>query len=325
MSVAAEHRRKGRLCELWPMIDWRHCAGLVREEDSKVARQRRTRVGCQHRCPAIGWLVAASAVADARKEEKKILDRSGEDSAIPEDVEGLGHKAKVEKRWRREMSVAAEHRRKGRLCELWPVIGWRHCAGLVREEDSIVARQRRTRVGCQHRCLTIGWLVVASAVADARKEEKKSRTLLPSTPHLAWPSPSNSSPANSSPANSSPAPRSGASANSPHGSSDVVDGAVDYAGRPASRSATGRWISAVFIIWVEIGEWFTYYGVANNLISYLTGPLRESTATATTAVNVWSGVASMLPLLGAFVADSYFGRYWTIVGASLLYMSVSPF
>ncbi|KAG6510107.1 hypothetical protein ZIOFF_028115 [Zingiber officinale] len=152
---------------------------------------------------------------------------------------------------------------------------------------------------------------------------KMSRTLLPSTPHLAWPSPSNSSPANSSPANSSPASRSGASANSPHGSSDVVDGAVDYAGRPASRSATGRWISAVFIIWVEIGEWFTYYGVANNLISYLTGPLRESTATAAAAINVWSGVASMLPLLGAFVADSYFGRYWTIVGASLLYMSDS--
>ncbi|KAG6530178.1 protein NRT1/ PTR FAMILY 5.10-like [Zingiber officinale] len=106
----------------------------------------------------------------------------------------------------------------------------------------------------------------------------------------------------------------------PHGSSDIVDGVFDYAGRPASRSATGRWISAAFIIWVEIGERFSYYGVSSNLISYLTGPLRESTATAAAAVNVWSGVASMLPLLGAFIADSYFGRYRTIVGASLLYM-----
>ncbi|XP_043708332.1 protein NRT1/ PTR FAMILY 5.10-like isoform X2 [Telopea speciosissima] len=102
--------------------------------------------------------------------------------------------------------------------------------------------------------------------------------------------------------------------------SDTVEGAVDHKGRPAIRSKTGRWRSAALIIGVEIAERFSYYGIGGNLITYLTGPLQQSTVTAAVNVNTWSGVASMLPLLGAFVADAYIGRYRTILFASLLYV-----
>ncbi|KAJ4964792.1 hypothetical protein NE237_016641 [Protea cynaroides] len=102
--------------------------------------------------------------------------------------------------------------------------------------------------------------------------------------------------------------------------SETVEGAVDYKGRPAIRSETGRWRTSVFIIGVEIAERFSYCGIGSNLITYLTGPLQQSTVTAAVNVNTWTGVGSILPLFGAFVADAYLGRYRTIFFASLLYV-----
>ncbi|GFP96568.1 protein nrt1/ ptr family 5.10 [Phtheirospermum japonicum] len=101
---------------------------------------------------------------------------------------------------------------------------------------------------------------------------------------------------------------------------DVVGSSVDFKGCPADRPKTGCWKSASFIIGVEMAERFAYYGISSNLVSYLTGPLGQSTAAAAANVNAWSGTAFLSPLVGAFIADSYLGKYRTVIIASLLYI-----
>uniref|UniRef100_A0ACD5Y333 Uncharacterized protein n=3 Tax=Avena sativa TaxID=4498 RepID=A0ACD5Y333_AVESA len=97
-------------------------------------------------------------------------------------------------------------------------------------------------------------------------------------------------------------------------------GVSDFWGRPVRRSTSGGWRSALFILVVEVSGSFALLGVSANLITYLTGPLGHSNAAAAAAVNAWSGTASLMPLLGAFLADSFLGRYRSIILAYTLYV-----
>ncbi|VAH54902.1 unnamed protein product [Triticum turgidum subsp. durum] len=101
---------------------------------------------------------------------------------------------------------------------------------------------------------------------------------------------------------------------------EPLAGVSDYRGRPVYHATSGGWRSAIFVAVVEGAGSFAYYGVSANLITYLTGPLGHSNAAAAAAVNIWTGTARLLPLLGAFVADSWLGRYWSIILACTLYV-----
>ncbi|GLJ42406.1 hypothetical protein SUGI_0878530 [Cryptomeria japonica] len=100
----------------------------------------------------------------------------------------------------------------------------------------------------------------------------------------------------------------------------VNDGSVDLRGRSVMKSKSGGWKASLFIIGVEFSERLTYYGVASNLIIYLTTVLHEGVATSAKNVNNWSGVTTVMPLVGGFLADAYFGRYWMVLISSVIYL-----
>ncbi|KAJ4833973.1 hypothetical protein Tsubulata_018973 [Turnera subulata] len=98
------------------------------------------------------------------------------------------------------------------------------------------------------------------------------------------------------------------------------DGTLDYRGEPADKKVTGTWRACPFIIGNEFCERLAYYGMSSNLVLYFKHRLNQSSATATKSNQDWGGTCYLTPLIGAFVADAYLGRYWTIACFSTIYV-----
>ncbi|WVZ72685.1 hypothetical protein U9M48_021104 [Paspalum notatum var. saurae] len=69
------------------------------------------------------------------------------------------------------------------------------------------------------------------------------------------------------------------------------DGSVDLRGNPVLRlrSKRGGWTACSFIVVYELFERMAYYGIASNLIIYLTDKLHQGTVEASNNVTNWSG------------------------------------
>ncbi|EEF41543.1 oligopeptide transporter, putative [Ricinus communis] len=98
------------------------------------------------------------------------------------------------------------------------------------------------------------------------------------------------------------------------------DGTVDLHGRPVLASKTGKWKACAFLVGYEAFERMAFYGIASNLVNYLTTQLHEDTVASVRNVNNWSGSVWITPILGAYIADTYMGRYWTFTVSSLFYV-----
>lgn len=83
----------------------------------------------------------------------------------------------------------------------------------------------------------------------------------------------------------------------------------------------------VMMVIVNLGneccERLAYYGMSTNLVNYLQIRLNMDNVAASNSVTSWSGTCYLTPLIGAFLADAYLGRYWTIASFSIFYVFVS--
>ncbi|KAJ6871756.1 protein NRT1/ PTR FAMILY 8.1 [Populus alba x Populus x berolinensis] len=70
----------------------------------------------------------------------------------------------------------------------------------------------------------------------------------------------------------------------------------------------------------ECCERLAYYGMSTNLVNYLGDRLNQGNVAAANSVTNWYGTCYVTPLIGAFLADSYLGRYWTIASFVIIYI-----
>lgn len=84
------------------------------------------------------------------------------------------------------------------------------------------------------------------------------------------------------------------------------------------RKQKGGLITIPFIIANEAFEKVASYGLVANMIMYLIKDYHMSVAKGTNIIFFWSAATSFTPLLGAFLSDSYLGRFLTIGFGSLI-------
>jgi len=83
---------------------------------------------------------------------------------------------------------------------------------------------------------------------------------------------------------------------------------------------TGHPPALLFMFWGEFAERASYYGMRTILFLYLTTQFGLSDAVAGSTYSYFKAACYFLPLLGGFLADRFFGKYWTIVGFSVPYV-----
>ena len=82
----------------------------------------------------------------------------------------------------------------------------------------------------------------------------------------------------------------------------------------------GHPVAFWFFFWGEFAERSSYYGMRAILSLYMTSKLGVDKADAGTFMSLFIAGCYFLPLLGGYLADNFFGKYWTIVGFSIPYL-----
>ncbi len=90
---------------------------------------------------------------------------------------------------------------------------------------------------------------------------------------------------------------------------------------PPAKVPTSHPIGFWFFFWGEFAERASYYGMRTILTLYLTAAVGLAATEAGPIQYRFKAAVYFLPLLGGFIADRFFGKYWTIVGFSIPYIA----
>ncbi|KAK8612063.1 hypothetical protein V6N13_132096 [Hibiscus sabdariffa] len=98
------------------------------------------------------------------------------------------------------------------------------------------------------------------------------------------------------------------------------DGSLDRHGRPAIKGKTGGWRCAMLILVHQGLITVAFAAVEVNLVLFSKSVLRQTNAEASNTFSTWMGTVYLFSLMGAFLSDSYLGRYLTCVSFQVLYL-----
>ncbi|KAG0462115.1 hypothetical protein HPP92_020591 [Vanilla planifolia] len=100
----------------------------------------------------------------------------------------------------------------------------------------------------------------------------------------------------------------------------TADGSVDIHGQAAAKDSTGGWPAGILLLVNQGLATLAFFGVGVNLVLFLTRVLGQDNAIAANNVSKWTGTVYIFSLVGAFLSDSYWGRYKTCAVFQLIFV-----
>jgi dipeptide/tripeptide permease len=82
-------------------------------------------------------------------------------------------------------------------------------------------------------------------------------------------------------------------------------------------------LNCTYIVGTEFCVCVAYYGIVRNLAVYLKTELLEDSTTAAAQASTFQGTCFLTTLIGAYMADSFWGNYLTIVAFFVIFFIVS--
>ncbi|KAL6905406.1 hypothetical protein ACP4OV_003007 [Aristida adscensionis] len=99
---------------------------------------------------------------------------------------------------------------------------------------------------------------------------------------------------------------------------DTAAASLESGGAAARRRF--NWKGPAIVLLFELLESIAFSGVALNLVVYLGTVLHGTIAFNAAHVDTWNGTTFIVPVIGAFLADSYWGKYRTILASIAFYL-----
>ncbi|ONK56023.1 uncharacterized protein A4U43_C10F3340 [Asparagus officinalis] len=99
------------------------------------------------------------------------------------------------------------------------------------------------------------------------------------------------------------------------------DGSINSKGLTAIRGKSGGWRIGILLLVNQLLATLAFFGIGVNLVLFMSRVLQQDNADAANNVSTWTGTAYMFSLVGAFVSDSYWGRYKTCAFFQIIFVT----
>ncbi|KAF0907221.1 hypothetical protein E2562_015728 [Oryza meyeriana var. granulata] len=86
------------------------------------------------------------------------------------------------------------------------------------------------------------------------------------------------------------------------------------------KTKKSNWRAPSIILGLECLESMAFNGIATNLVVYIRSVLHGSIASSASTSSLWYGTSFFVPILGATIADTYWGNYKTVLISFIMYL-----